>query len=332
MQCNQGTKSGLILHSGAIGDCLLTLPLAASIKELYALDRFDFIGPTEYIDFYPGRTCIDTIRSIDTLPLHRFFTGDFKATLDDQDRLVKSFAGYEQIISLLGAGHPHFENNLLYAVHSTHTAEVTVLEAKPAPSDDRHITEFYRQSFIAQNHLPALPDIDETTVTPLPADYLAAEDMLQQADIEPDSTIVVIGPGSGSPDKCWHWQNFILTAAELEENNVQPVFLLGPAEQARLPKQAINAIRSFPALENLSLTQVVQILSQADAFLGNDSGIGHIAAAMGKKTLTLFGPTNPAQYAPRGPHVLIEQIPEARLTEPDAAWQKKITRRLLKLL
>jgi ADP-heptose:LPS heptosyltransferase len=42
----------------------------------------------------------------------------------------------------------------------------------------------------------------------------------------------------------------------------------------------------------------------ADCFIGNDSGISHLAWAMGKKTIALFGPTNPAQYRPLGPNAM----------------------------
>ncbi len=328
----QKEKSGLIIHSGAIGDCLLTLPLAAAIKNEFSLDRMDFIGPSEYIDFYPGRTCIEGIRSIDSVPLYRFFEEDLIFTRDDNDRLSQVLADYEQIISFLGEGDPQFEKNLIYAVHSTHSAEVTVLPAKPDPAYPDHITAFYREKFTAEHQLDNLPDADDTFVHPLPDDYLAGEELLQQAGMDPDQTIVIIQPGSGSPDKCWHWHNFILLAAELEANDIQPVFLLGPAEQARFPKQAIKAMTSFCVMENLSLTQVLQILTQADALLGNDSGIGHLAAAMGKKTLILFGPSNPTHYAPRGPHVVIEQIPEDALTTPDTPRRTKITTRLLQWL
>ena len=332
MQCNQDEKSGLIIHSGAIGDCLLTLPLAASIKKEFSLDRMDFIGPTEYIDFYPGRTCIDVIRSIDSIPLYRFFEEDLIVTLDDNDRLIQALADYEQIISFLGEGNPLFEKNLICAVHSSHTAEITVLPAKPDPSYANHITAFYREKFILQQQLDVFPEADDAVVNPLPDDYLAGEEMLRQVDIDPDKTIVLIHPGSGSPKKCWHWHNFILLAAELEADDIQPVFLMGPAEQARFPKQAIDAMASFCAMENLSLTQVLQILSQTDIFLGNDSGIGHLAAAMGKKTLILFGPSNPTHYAPLGPHVCIEQFIEDILATPNSISRQKITARLLEWL
>ncbi len=52
-------------------------------------------------------------------------------------------------------------------------------------------------------------------------------------------------------------------------------------------------------------------MSAASHYIGNDSGITHLAAALGTPTLALFGPTDPAQWAPRGPHVRILHTGEA---------------------
>ena len=65
--------------------------------------------------------------------------------------------------------------------------------------------------------------------------------------------------------------------------------------------------------ENEELAEAVRIdnlydlgcwLAQARVYIGNDSGISHLAAAVGTPTIVLFGPTNPAVWAPRGSHVL----------------------------
>ncbi len=329
----QKLKSGLIIHTGAIGDCLLTLPLAARLKELCALDRLDFIGPLDYIDFYPHRTCIDTVRSTESLPLHRFFKADFIETLAENDRLITALAPYEQIISFLGADSDCFETNLLYTTLSTCAAEATVIPAKPANDTDLHITEFYRHYFQQQHQLDDDVSLPKTTVTPLPEDYTAGADLLEETNIDPEKTIVIIQPGSGSREKSWHWENFIGVAELLTKNAVQPVFLLGPAEQERFIPQALDAVNRFIPLKNLTLTEVLQILTQADAFCGNDSGISHLSAAMGKKTLSLFGPaSSPTHYAPRGPKTAIAQPPENSFTTPDSEQQQKIATQLLQIL
>jgi len=63
----------LILQPGAIGDCILTLPLAAYMKDALGLGGIDILGHTEYVGFLPGRSCVDGVRSIDSMDLHRLF-------------------------------------------------------------------------------------------------------------------------------------------------------------------------------------------------------------------------------------------------------------------
>lgn len=332
MQYGQSLKTGVILHSGAIGDCLLTLPLAAAVKQHYALDRFEFIGPADYIDFYPGRTCIDAVVSIEGLDLYRLFDEPRSFEQSDNDRLIQAFARYEQVISFLGYDHPAFEQNLLFAVHSTHSGEVTMIPAKPEPRSPLHISDGYLEVFKREHQLDDAIKHHRTTVSPLAADYLAGRDILEQHHIDPEQTVALIAPGSGSREKCWHWENFVQIAADLKSRGLQPVFLLGPAEQERFETAALKTIRTYPVLENLSLTQVVQVLAQADAFLGNDSGIGHLAAAMGKKTMILFGPTNPTRYAPCGEKVAVEQLPPAQFQQFSSTAAGRIANALLEML
>lgn len=332
MQCQKSSKTGVILHSGAIGDCLLTLPLAEAVKRLYALDRFEFIGPADYIAYCPGRTCIDAVHSMEGLALHRLFDEPRTFEQSDNDRLITAFSRYEQIISFLGTGHSAFEQNLLFAVHSTHSAEVTLIPPKPASDTPLHVVDYYLDAF-KQEHQIEAPLINETaTVRPLPADYLAGRDILEQHHINPEKTVVLIAPGSGAREKCWHWENFVQIAADLTSRGLEPVFLLGPAEQERFEPSVLQAFRTYPLLENLSLTQVLQALTQADIFVGNDSGISHLAAAMGKRTLVLFGPTNPAQYAPRGEKVTIRHLPPPQFQQFSSTAAGQITEDLLTML
>lgn len=61
------------MQPGAIGDCILTLSLAEFMKDCLQLGGIDILGHTEYIGILPGRTCIDSVRSMDSMNLHRLF-------------------------------------------------------------------------------------------------------------------------------------------------------------------------------------------------------------------------------------------------------------------
>lgn len=300
-------RKGLILHSGAIGDCLLTLPLAAFMKRACGLTQVHFMGRPEAVGFYPGRSCVDFVRPMESVPLHRLFEPQATFTLDDPDRLITAFAGYEQIVSFLGAGHSDFERNLLLTVHCSHSAEVTMLPMVPPSERQEPISQFYVRSFAEQIGIDAGEvDVAAVWLTPTPEDQLAGRDWLATAGVNADATIAILHPGSGGRHKCWHDENFISVAEQLAARGVQPIFLLGPAEEERLGASVQRQFEAAaPVLTGLTLTDVVQVLSQADVFIGNDSGVSHIAGAMGKKTIAIFGPTDPTLYRPLGPAVTV---------------------------
>ena len=96
-----------------------------------------------------------------------------------------------------------------------------------------------------------------------------------------------------------------------------------------MPRQLIDISNTAVFLARLSLTEVLQILSSADVFVGNDSGITHLAAAIGTETIALFGPTDSAVYRPLGPGVsVIEDKNPAFVSEPSRDLQQRV---LLKL-
>ncbi len=105
-----------------------------------------------------------------------------------------------------------------------------------------------------------------------------------------DGGFAVIHPFSGSAKKCWPLERY----QELAHRLPMPVrWCAGPQEQ--LPE----AVR-FDNLYELACW-----LATACLYIGNDSGITHLAAAAGTPVIALFGPTNPKVWAPRGDHVCV---------------------------
>jgi ADP-heptose:LPS heptosyltransferase len=86
-----------------------------------------------------------------------------------------------------------------------------------------------------------------------------------------------------------------------------PVILEGPAD--REPVERLLQLCSNPpiVLRDLDLLTVAGVLAQAQLFIGQDSGITHMAGLMGLRMVALFGPTDPARWAPRGSHVTVVQ-------------------------
>ena len=66
-------------------------------------------------------------------------------------------------------------------------------------------------------------------------------------------------------------------------------------------------------LSGCTLVELATVLSACRAFIGNDSGVTHIAAAVGLPTIALFGPSDADRWGPRGPHVSVIKAPEGNI-------------------
>ncbi len=313
-------RRGVILQPGAIGDCVLTLPLAEFMKESLGLGGIDIIGHTEYVGILPGRTCVDGIRSIDSVDLHRLFAETQVFDLADRDPLVNAFSDYAWVVTFLGEPGGNFEQNLIFTVNCSHSAEVITLFLKPSQGFSAHISEFYIQEFVTQSGLSrqigrARPDA--VLIRASRADVNKGRELLKEIEVDLSAKLVVIQPGSGGVEKCWPLENFLSLAVELDSKGTEVVFLLGPAELERFSNTTINEINSVAkCLTELSLMDVLGLLSCAEGFVGNDSGITHLAAALGVRTLAVFSSTNPDVYRPIGPDVTV-------FTSPSGGFDKK---------
>lgn len=119
---------------------------------------------------------------------------------------------------------------------------------------------------------------------------------------------VAVHPGSGSPAKCWPLPRF-LEAARLLAGEARWLLVSGPAEQGlEAPAGALLAREWPPRVLGAAL-------ARAGVYLGNDSGVSHLAGATGAKTLALFGPTDPLVWAPVGPRVATICAPRGALSD-----------------
>jgi ADP-heptose:LPS heptosyltransferase len=110
----------------------------------------------------------------------------------------------------------------------------------------------------------------------------------------------VIHAGSGSSRKNWPPDRFAALARRLHAR-----VIAGPAEDAR-PLEGYLDHLTRPG----SLTELVRILGSASFYVGNDSGVSHVAGALGVPTVAIFGPTRAVRWSPWGPHVQTVEPPE----------------------
>ncbi|MHC4153536.1 MAG: glycosyltransferase family 9 protein [Planctomycetota bacterium] len=322
-------RRGLIVQPGAIGDCILTLPLVGFMKDNLGLGAVDILGHVEYVGILPGRSRADGIRSIDSVDLHRLFVESKTFDLPDGDPLINAFSDYAWIVTFLGEPNGNFEQNLIFTANCSHSAAVATLSMKPPEEFSGHISDFHIEQFAAESGMslePRRTKHDDILIRATEADAELGRELLEEGGVGFAQETTVIQPGSGGLEKCWHMDNFLALAEELGRHGMEIVFLLGPAESDRYSKETLERIAaSARVVTDLSLTQVLGLLTCVDSFVGNDSGITHLAAALGTKTIAVFGPTNPGMYGPIGPSVRVLTSPETGFTtELSAELQQQI--------
>jgi ADP-heptose:LPS heptosyltransferase len=116
--------------------------------------------------------------------------------------------------------------------------------------------------------------------------------------------VLAIHPGSGSPAKNWSPQNFAKVADWASERS-KVLLISGPAQDGVAEVMGSMKKASPLVADNLPLIHMAAVLKMSSAYLGNDSGVTHLAASLGLPTVAIFGPTNPAIWGPRGPGVRI---------------------------
>jgi ADP-heptose:LPS heptosyltransferase len=117
---------------------------------------------------------------------------------------------------------------------------------------------------------------------------------------------VVIHPGAGSPAKCWPINRYIELAEALKSSVRSVNFVVGEVERDRWKQNDLNRLAAAGRVRSCgNLLELLNEISTAGCFVGNDSGPSHLAGIIGIPTLALFGPTDPLQWKPLGQRVAV---------------------------
>jgi ADP-heptose:LPS heptosyltransferase len=120
-----------------------------------------------------------------------------------------------------------------------------------------------------------------------------------------ESPLVLIHPGSGSAHKCVEAWRLATVIEWLIEADMTPMLLEGPADRQRVEQVLSSLTTPVPVIRELNLSVVAGVLSKAALYLGHDSGITHLAAALAIPTVACFGPTQTSRWGPLGPTVSV---------------------------
>jgi heptosyltransferase-3 len=172
-----------------------------------------------------------------------------------------------------------------------------VLSRDPKPPAGCHASLWYADILREIGVSPAAPPPCRATA----AEY---EKVLDLRRVLPDG-FLAIHPGSGARRKNWPSGRFMQLVDSLSPDHAW-LQVQGPAECEDL----FPSSRGRVLARDLQLRALGCLLAQAGVFVGNDSGVTHLAAAWGAPTVALFGPTDPNLFAPLGNNVVVAQAPE----------------------
>ncbi|MGH7831360.1 MAG: glycosyltransferase family 9 protein [Candidatus Binatia bacterium] len=276
-------KRFLVIFPGALGDFICFLP---ALERLSGEGEVNLLARSDYSDLVPPGV---RVRSLECHEISRLFAAE-SGREDGVARLLDSYAG---VYSWLGSGDANFVRNL----QTLTNAKLGVFPFRPAPSM-MHMVEYYLSCLGAEDRGEAVPSVG------LKSEAVSwVEQFWRQSGLE-GKKVLALSPGSGAREKNWPVQSFQAVARWWEkERKGKLIVLFGPVEEER--NEARDFSDDWVTIRNLELAKVAALLDRCGLYLGNDSGISHLAAALGVETFVLFGPTDPVQWAPRGRKVTV---------------------------
>jgi len=291
-------QSLLVIHQGALGDFILALPALETIRKAFPRARSAIMGYPRILGLVQERFYADDIFSVDQKGMASFFNreGNLDFTLSE---FFKTF----DLIVVFGKDR---EGTAIGNLRRVCQGQVLPINSFPAWDEKVHITDHLLKQlaeygFLASESNPRLY-LKKT-------DREWARDFWKSYGVTPEerSKAIILHPGSGSKKKAWPLDRFLSLARTLQGRlGSRMLVVLGPAEGPDVRKAFEAAGPNAPVLATgLTLLQLASVMEGCRFFVGNDSGISHMAAALRLPTLAIFGPTDQRVWSPRGEETFV---------------------------
>lgn len=271
----------LVVRGGAIGDFICTLPAIGALRERWPAAHIEILGYPHIIELANGRHYANGTRSIEARAMAGFFIPN--AILDPG--LRDYFASFDLVLSYL------FDPDAVFADNVHACGVQQLITGLPKPQEHHAAVHYCRPL----ESLAIYVDRPSPRVYPSEADRQFAE------KFAPGKGWVAIHPGSGSEKKNWPVEKFASLARWLaDEHGVRLLMVQGEADTTVAGQfLSLVAPRPVTVAHGLKLVKLAGVLTRCSLFAGNDSGITHLAAAVGTPTVALFGPASLPIWEPR---------------------------------
>ena len=266
----------LVVRGGAIGDFILTLPVLAALRTNFPGNHLEILGYPHITSLAVASGLVDAAKGIDSRPLAGFFARGGDLDFD----LSSYFAGFHVILSYL------FDPDTIFRTNLTRVSRAQFIQGPHRP--DEAASAHAAEQLLQPLQQLAVFDADATPRLPHPGSLATG------------ACCLAVHPGSGSDRKNWpetSWRDLLGVLAH--QTDLRFLLVGGEAEggrlerlAAQLPEGRVDVLRSRP-LPELALRLVA-----CRGFIGHDSGITHLAAAVGLPGLALWGPSNLRVWRP----------------------------------
>lgn len=287
----------MVFRPGALGDMLLAFPALAALRRAFPAAWLGAIGNAPALMLAREAGLADAVIPFDNLCWADLFSEDGIRSAEARQVLV----GANLAVLWLRDGDGLATRNLRAL------GIPLVLSAPGRPPDGArvHAAEYLLCTLAPIIGKAAAAPADMPTLAPAPeARAWAAAEWTRRGLA--DAPVLVVHPGSGRRDKCWPPERFAELAGRFIAAGWQALVIEGPADGLVAPPVlAALPVGRAQRVAGLALPQLAALLARATLFVGNDSGISHLNALLGVPTLALFGPTDPAIWAPRGPRARV---------------------------
>lgn len=279
----------LIVRPGAIGDALLTFPVLKALRTRYDACKITFVSNPVVLPLARESGLVDETYDYGSLMWSELFASSGIRT----HRLQDVMRHIDYVICWLRDPEGIMERNL----EAQGIARIVVAPGRPPNENDIHIVTYLAASI-------GVADIVDNFYS------IEMQSCVSQDEFVHEARPFAIHPGSGGAWKCWPVSHFAAIIRRLWQRQVPVLLLAGPADEERV-QQLISTIGTpsqsslLTLLEHVPLLDVAKQLQRCRGYLGNDSGITHLAAMLGVPTIALFGRSNPVLWHPVGPHVQV---------------------------
>jgi ADP-heptose:LPS heptosyltransferase len=309
-------KHILIIHQGALGDLIVSLPSFYAIRRAFPEAVIEGMGYPGYLSLINKRFYADTVSSVDRAEVASLY--------NEQGHIHPDISAYMQrfdAIVIFGGNAQKRVMQKLTALHGPELFHITTLPV----NGNRHVIDFQLEQLHSLGYdtsctIPRIFLLDE--------DLRAAKTFVMQTPAGADNRqLIAIHPGSGSAKKNWPVSHYATLVHGLHRT-VQGTFLIieGPADEqpAAQLREAIDDV-SPVMLRAPSLPLLAAVLQECAVFIGNDGGVTHLAAAANIPVVALFGPSDSRVWGPRGEKVKIMEGTEGAWVSPSAVLDTVLT-------